>query len=157
MHIKLKLFMKKNNIINKKITDFFAEHHVLTLSTANDNKPYSCNCFYAYLLDENLFVCTSDEKTKHVQDIRKNNYVSGSVVLETKTIGKIQGVQFNGFMSEPDKELLKKSKKAYLKLFPYAVLMKTKLWVIELTFIKMTDNRLGFGKKLIWEEKAVGN
>ena len=146
--------MKNINIINKKITDFITEHHVLTLSISNENKPYSCNCFYAYLPDENMFVCTSDEKTKHVQDMRKNNYVSGSVVLETKIIGKIQGIQFNGFIYEPKEELFKKSKKKYLKLFPYAVLMKTKLWVIELTFIKMTDNRLGFGKKLIWEKKS---
>ena len=28
-----------------------------------------------------------------------------------------------------------------------------KLWIVDLTFIKMTDNRLGFGKKIIWEKK----
>jgi uncharacterized protein YhbP (UPF0306 family) len=28
--------------------------------------------------------------------------------------------------------------------------MNTHLWVVKLTMIKMTDNRLGFGKKLIW-------
>jgi uncharacterized protein YhbP (UPF0306 family) len=31
------------------------------------------------------------------------------------------------------------------------MLMDTHLWVVKLTYIKMTDNRLGFGKKLIWE------
>ena len=106
--------------MDKKIIDFINEHHVLTLSTSNNNKPYSCNCFYAYLPDENMFVCTSDEKTKHVQDIRKNNYVSGSVVLETKIVGKIQGIQFNGNIFEPKEDLLKKSKKKYLKRFPFA-------------------------------------
>ena len=39
-----------------------------------------------------------------------------------------------------------------LKKFPYAVLMKTTLWILEIEYIKMTDNRLGFGKKLIWEK-----
>jgi uncharacterized protein len=34
--------------------------------------------------------------------------------------------------------------------FPVAALMDTRLWIVRLTFIKMTDNRLGFGKKLIW-------
>ena len=30
------------------------------------------------------------------------------------------------------------------------MLMKTTLWVVDLSFLKFTDNRLGFGKKLIW-------
>jgi uncharacterized protein YhbP (UPF0306 family) len=30
--------------------------------------------------------------------------------------------------------------------------MKTHLWEMKLTFIKMTHNKLGFGKKLIWEK-----
>ncbi len=30
------------------------------------------------------------------------------------------------------------------------MLMDTHLWVVSLTQIKMTDNRLGFGKKLLW-------
>ena len=32
-----------------------------------------------------------------------------------------------------------------------ARLMETHLWEMKLTFAKMTHNRLGFGKKLIWE------
>ncbi len=32
------------------------------------------------------------------------------------------------------------------------MLMETNLWIVELTYIKMTDNRLGFGKKLIWKK-----
>ena len=30
------------------------------------------------------------------------------------------------------------------------MLMETRLWIVRLTYIKMTDNRLGFGRKLIW-------
>ena len=48
-------------------------------------------------------------------------------------------------------DLLKKVKKAYLKRFPVAMLMKTTLWVVEPTLMKYTDNRMGFGKKLIWK------
>lgn len=136
----------------KRIVEFIKEHHVMTLATSKENKPYCANCFYAYLKDENAFVFTSDEDTKHIQDSLEQNYVAGSVVLETKTVGKIQGIQFNGVLLKLENELHKKAKKLYLKRFPYAVLMKTTLWVLELSFIKMTDNRLGFGKKLIWEK-----
>ncbi len=138
--------------MNEKIINFIDQHHVLTLSTAVDNKPYSANCFYIYLPEENMLVCTSDKTTKHIQDIEINNYVSGSIVLETKIVGKIQGLQFNGIMLEAKDNLLKKCKKQYLIKYPYAILKLTTMWTIKLTFAKLTDNRLGFGKKIIWEK-----
>jgi hypothetical protein len=138
------------NIPEKRIVDFIEEHHVLTLATTVDNFPWCANCFYTYLPDENCFVFTSDDNTKHVRLAVQNKNVAGSVVLETNVVGKIQGIQFTGVMEKPNEELLKKAKKAYLKKFPFAVLMKTSLWVLHPNLVKMTDNRLGFGKKLIW-------
>ncbi len=136
----------------KRIVDFINEHHVLTLATSVENSPWCANCFYTYLEDENCFVFTSDEETKHVQDVLANSNVAGSVVLETNTVGKIQGIQFAGTMQKPTKSLATIAKKAYLKKFPFAVLMKTSLWILNPEIIKMTDNRLGFGKKLVWRK-----
>ena len=138
-------------IIDKRIIDFIKEHHVLTIATCDKGEPYCANCFYVYLEKKNRFVFNSDIETKHSQDFMKNKNVAGSVVLETKTVGKIQGIQFNGEIKRLDKEELKNAKKQYLKSFPYAVLMKTTLWGVDLNFIKMTHNTLGFGKKLIWK------
>ncbi len=136
--------------IDEKIISFIKEHHVLTLSTAIDNKPYSCNCFYAFDADDNVFICTSDTTTKHIKDVLQNNFVSGSIVLETSVVGKIRGLQFNGYMHKAEQNLLHKYKKKYLKRFPFAILKNTTLWYIHPTFLKYTDNRLGFGKKIIW-------
>lgn len=137
---------------DKKIIGFIKEHHVLTLATSVNNIPYCANCFYSYAEEDNLLIFTSDNETKHIQDVKQNEYVGGSIVLETKIVGKIQGIQFNGKMFEPEGELKKKVSKKYMKKYPFAKLMKTQLWVIDIDFIKMTDNRLGFGKKLIWEK-----
>ncbi|NOR74879.1 MAG: hypothetical protein GQ525_06950 [Draconibacterium sp.] len=137
----------------KRVVDFIHDHHVLTLATSIENIPWCANCFYIYLEEENCFVFTSDDKTKHVQNVLTNANVAGSVVLETNTVGKIQGIQFNGIMEKPKKELASIAKKTYLKRFPYALLMKTSLWIVKPSYIKMTDNRLGFGKKLIWEKE----
>ena len=142
-----------SNDIDKRIIKFIHKHHVLTLATSNENEPYCANCFYVYLEDENCLVFTSDKSTKHINDIKNQKLVAGSIVLETIIIGKIQGIQFQGIINEPKGELKKKVKKAYLKRFPIAMLMKTTLWIVELTFIKYTDNKLGFGKNLIWEKK----
>jgi uncharacterized protein len=137
-------------MIDSKIIRFFRKHHVLTIATTAGNEPWCANCFYVYLEEENALVFTTDSDTRHGKEFIKNPMVAGSVVLETIVIGKIRGIQFQGIVSEPEGELLSKARWAYLKRFPPAALMDTRLWIVKLTFIKMTDNRLGFGKKLIW-------
>ncbi|MFO8067963.1 MAG: hypothetical protein R6U11_10315 [Bacteroidales bacterium] len=128
----------------------FRKHHLLSLATYDGNSPWCCSCFYAYLQSENFFVVTSDINTKHIQNLNHSINVAGTIALETKIIGKIRGVQFTGIMKKLDGEELKTAKKAYLKRFPIASLMKTTLWAIYPDMLKLTDNRLGFGKKIIW-------
>jgi uncharacterized protein YhbP (UPF0306 family) len=140
-------------MVDEKIIRFFRKHHVLTIATSVHNEPWCASCFYVYLEDENALVFTTDPETRHGMEFLKNKIVAGSVVLETPVIGKIRGIQFQGIVSEPEDELSEKARKAYLKRFPVAMLMETHLWVVELTLIKMTDNRLGFGKKIIWTKK----
>lgn len=135
---------------DERITGFIRKHHVMTLATVSENGPWCSNCFYAYSETENFFVFTSDEETRHVQEFNINKQVAASVVLETKVIGKIQGIQLTGTIEKPEGDLLERCRKRYLKRFPYAVLMQTTLWILRPEHIKMTDNRLGFGKKLKW-------
>lgn len=135
---------------DRRIVKFLKKHHVFTIATTVDNKPWCANCFYVYIEEENVLVFTTDKTTRHGQEFVKNPHVAGSVVLETMIIGKIRGIQFQGNVSEPEGGLSSKAKKAYLLRFPPAALMDTHLWVVSLTYIKYTDNRLGFGKKLIW-------
>lgn len=138
---------------DKRIIKFFRKHHVLTIATCNGNEPWCANCFYVFLPEENILVFTTDHETRHGREFLINSLVAGSVVLETPVIGKIRGIQFQGLVYEPDEGLYEKVRSAYLKKFPVAMLMETHLWVVELNYIKMTDNRLGFGKKLIWKKE----
>ena len=142
-------------MIDRRITEFFRKHHVLTVATTVNNEPWCAHCFYVYMEEENALVFTTDHATRHGKEFVVNPLVAGSVVLETMIIGKIRGIQFQGLVSEPGEELLSKARTAYLKRFPPAVLMDTHLWIVRLTHIKMTDNRLGFGKKLIWKADNV--
>lgn len=137
--------------VDGRIVEFIEEHHVFTLATSTENNPWCANMFYAYMPTENLFVFTSDGKTKHADDATINSKVAGSVVLETTMVGKLQGLQFRGIM-RPVNKGDGGAKMAYLKKFPFAVAAKLNLWVIEPTLFKFTDNRLGFGKKLYWGE-----
>lgn len=142
-------------MVDKSIVRFFRKHHVLTIATCVENEPWCANCFYVYLEEENALVFTTDAATRHGREFLLNSLVAGSVVLETMVVGRIRGIQFQGLVSEPAGALLSLAENAYLKRFPVAALMETKLWVVRLTLIKMTDNRLGFGKKLLWEEEEA--
>ena len=139
-------------VSNRRIVKFLNRHHVLTLATCHDNRPWCCQCFYVYMDSLCGFVFTSDATTRHINEALQQPYIAGSIVLETSVVGKIQGIQFEGKLVDADGELLREIKIAYLKRFPFALLMNTKLWFLELHTMKMTDNRLGFGKKLYWNK-----
>ena len=137
---------------DKRIIEFIKNHHLLTLATSKENIPYCCNVFYVYNEKNNSLIFSSETKTKHAIDFIDNPNVAASISLETKDIEKIQGVQLLGRITEPKGEEIDNATKLYLKEFPYAEKMKLYLWEIKITFIKMTHNKLGFGKKLIWEK-----
>ncbi len=129
----------------EKIEAFLGKHHTLSLATCKDNRCTSCTLFYAYDREEQSFIVASENKTEHIGNVLQNIFVSGTVHLETQSVGKIQGVQFRGKML-PSKD----EKRVYLKRFPYALAMNPTLWKIEIDFFKFTDNTFGFGKKFIW-------
>src|SRR5665647_2499742 len=132
-----------------KITTFLKKHHVLTLATVSDDQPWVANCFYAFVEEQMAFVFTSGYETRHIQEVTQNNKVAGNIVLETSIIGKIQGIQFSGTLTKAEGEALDKASSTYLKRFPFAALMDTTLWILAIDYLKMTDNRLGFGLSLI--------
>lgn len=100
---------------------------------------------------------TSEDQTRHVREVIANPVVAGGIVLETSVVNKVQGVQFTGMMRRPAEEEKGKVTRAYLARFPFAVLMNAHLWIVDLETIKMTDNRLGFGKKMNWEKQGSRN
>ena len=139
--------------MGKKITSFISEEKNLTLCTSNDNIPYCASCFYAYVPEENLLVFKSDKNSKHITDALLNDAVAGTIIPDLSKIGIIKGIQYTGKLLMPGGDLLEKIKKAYYGRFPFSVAMAGDLWAIELISIKMTDNKLGFGKKIIWEKQ----
>jgi len=128
-----------------KIDNFLQKHHILSLATTAEDELSVCSVFYGFSKKYNSFVIASSEDTLHIKHILKNENVAGTVALETKIVGKIQGVQFKATCKKLKNEELKK---LYFKLFPQALLMLPTLWEIKVKSFKMTDNKLGFGKKI---------
>lgn len=132
----------------EKIESFIRRHHLLSLATMGE-RLWCCSMFYAYDPQSRSFVVASDETTEHMGNVAQNPKVAGTIALETKIVGKIQGIQFIAEMEicpDPLKGL-------YFEAFPYARVMNPTLWMIRLGEVKMTDNTLGFGKKIIWKRE----
>ena len=139
-------------MVDQQIIDFINGHHLLTLATSKENRPYCSNVFYIYDEKNNSIIFSSDIKTRHAQEFSENLNVAGAIALETKDVKKIQGVQLFGEIKELKGARLEKASKQYLKTYPYARMMNPHLWKMKLTFVKMTHNQLGFGKKLVWKK-----
>ncbi len=134
--------------MDERFIKFIKKHHVLTLATVNsEGMPYVANCFYAFDTKRNLFVFTSDLATRHGAEMAANSSVALSIVLETRIVGRVQGLQVTGRALRGDDE----ARKCYIKRFPYAAAADLELWMVEPTMMKLTDNTLGFGKKLVWQ------
>lgn len=134
--------------IDKRITAFLKKKHVLHLATSVNDMPYAASLFYIYIEDDNMLVFASDSKTIHITQAMQNANVAGTIADQTFITGRIRGIQFNGVLSELNNEILRKT---YISRFPVALFMPLTLWGIRLNYLKMTDNRLGFGKKIIWK------
>ena len=138
--------------LHKRIKSLFRRHHLLSIATVSENGPWCASCFYAWDEENNTLVITTDPVTRHGTEFRTNPQVAGTIALETKRIGRIRGAQFTGIISEPAGNELSRARAVYLKRFPFAALTEIHLWIINLDHIKLTDNRLGVGKKIIWSE-----
>ena len=137
-------------MIDERIIKFIKRHHVLNLATVSEGGlPYCAACFYAYDAERNRLIFTSNEDTRHTQEMAQNPNVACAITLETRIVGKVQGAQICGRAERGDEE----DKRQYIKRFPYAAVAPLTIWAIEPSFIKLTDNTLGFGKKLIWNSQ----
>lgn len=140
----------KSTVVDERIVKFIKKHHVLTLATSNSlGEPYTANCFYAYDSKRNILIFTTDDDTRHGREMIERSTVAVNIVLETRIVGRVQGLQICGRALRGDDE----AKKSYIKRFPYAMAMPLNLWMVEPSMMKLTDNTLGFGKKLIWQRE----
>lgn len=135
----------------ERIIRFLKQQQVLTLATSSHNEPHCCNCFYVFLEKHNLLVFKSEEKTIHTQQALTNKKVAGTIYLAGDGISKVKGVQFTGIFSQIENELLSEAKKTFYKRFPFGGIKTSPFWGIKIHYVKMTDNTLGFGKKLEWQ------
>lgn len=136
-------------MIDKRISSFISRHHVLTLATVRDGQPWCANMFYAFDSQRVELIFSSADSSRHIVEAGIEPRVACSIVVESRVIGRLQGVQVEGRLVEA---VGGDYRERYLRRFPYAALHLDRLWVVEVDSVKFTDNTLGFGKKLFYQK-----
>lgn len=133
--------------MHERITAFIAKHHILTLATCNDTAPQCATLFYVFDPKRALFVVASDPNSEHMRNAQSNPQVAGAIALETRMVGKIEGLQFKGVLERSEDEA---DAALYFAAFGYARVMRPTFWRLHVSSMKLTDNTLGFGTKITW-------
>ena len=135
--------------MDERIVEFLKKMHLTSVCVVDDEgQPYAFSAFYAFDEVNFSFLLASSHESSHVKFLKNSKLVAGTVALDTKIVGKIEGVQFQGVMGEASAS----EREIYFKRFFYAKAMDPKIWCVSLEKLKFTSNILGFGKKIKWEK-----
>ena len=140
--------------MEKRISRFIKSQKVATICCVDaDNKPYCFSCFYAFDENKMQLYFKSSVGTHHMQLLKEKPFISGTILPDKLNPAALQGIQFSGSLI--DRIECASAKSAYHLRYPFALAMSGTVYTIELQWIKMTDNTLSFGTKLIWEKPVV--
>jgi uncharacterized protein YhbP (UPF0306 family) len=150
--------------MRERLLKFLREHQVLTLAVMEaDGSPYAAALFYA--VDEELrFHVVTDPATRHGKAMLANPSVAGTIQLDRQQWHEIRGVQFRGLCRQLGSEERVRAWEVYRTRFVFLQqpdttltreLANTALWRIDPTWIRLIDNRLGFGHKEEWTPPAA--
>jgi hypothetical protein len=150
--------------LRERLLEFLREHQVLTLAvTEADGSPCAAALFYA-VDDEVRFYVLTDPATRHGNAMLANPSVAGTIQLDRQQWHEIRGVQFRGVCRQLGSAERVRAWEIYSARFPFlqqpnAVLTRelatTAMWRIEPTWIRLIDNRIGFGHKEEWTPPAA--
>ncbi len=138
----------------KHILKFLNKQHVLALCAVADGEMWSANCFYVTDAESMTLYFMTEMKTLHGALMAKSPHIVGTIAPHRKTIALIKGIQYRGEATVLSGEEEAHARHLYCRHFPVAIAMKAPVWGLKLSHIKMTDNALGFGKKLLWDREV---
>ena len=135
--------------MDERIVKFLKKMHLASVCVIDDEgQPYAFSAFYAFDEVNFSFLLASSGDSSHIKFLKNSKLVAGTVALDTKIVGKIEGIQFQGVMREAKENEVE----IYFERFFYAKAMDPKILSISLEKLKFTSNVLGFGKKIKWEK-----
>jgi uncharacterized protein YhbP (UPF0306 family) len=147
--------------IHERLVVYLREHRVATLAVEATGQPHAAAVFYA--ADDDLgLVFVSDPLSRHGQALLALGTVAGTVQSDRQEWHEITGVQFHGNVRQLAGAERGRGWELYTARFPFLLtdnvvltgaLAKSALWKIEPDWMRLIDNRLGFGHKEDWHRR----
>mgnify|MGYP003444156386 CR=1 FL=1 len=147
--------MNNQNSPDREIIKFMQSNSQFTIATCEDQQPYCAICYYAYSENLNAIIFKSNSGSRHINEAQGNPRVAAAIASNKNKLTDSKGVQLEGDFVEPNAEQVLEAKRCYYSKFPFALAIPGNIWLIKLTKIKYTDNRLGSLNKINWELKAI--
>lgn len=137
------------------ISSFLKQEKLFTLSTSCNNISHSAICYYAYDEARTSLVFCSEARTKHIQFALCNPSVSGTILSHGN--GFTKGLQFSGSLFSANEGQHPEAASLYYRKYPVALTMRGTIWIISISEMKMTDNKIAFRKKIEWLANTVND
>ena len=142
--------------MNNSIIEFIEKQKSCTLCCVDESgKPYCFSCLYVFNAEHGLLYFKSSSKSKHCQILPKNPSVAGTILPDKLNVLMIKGIQFEGMVLPVNHFLGDRAAAFYYKKNPAAVTVGGDIWIVKIDTIKMTDSKLGFGKKITWSRNEI--
>lgn len=154
-------FIGKENVpsqllMDKAIIEFIKKQTCANVCLNDENgNPYCFTCYYSFDENEKLLYFKTSDDSNHSHFMKKNRIVAGTILPDKSKTGEVRGLQFRGEILELNHNFSKGASAHYHLRFPFALAMKGDVFTIRLSDAKLTDSRLGFGKKVIWERGTI--
>ncbi|MGB4844427.1 MAG: pyridoxamine 5'-phosphate oxidase family protein [Ferruginibacter sp.] len=142
--------------MDKTIIEFLQNQNCATVCCTDETrKPYCFSCFYAFDSCNGVLYFKSSANSQHAFIMKKNPLIAGTVLPDRLNKLSVRGIQFEAEVLDNTAAEIQDGMKDYFKKHPVALLMPGEIWALQVNQIKMTDNTLGFGKKIIWNRPEI--
>lgn len=141
-----------------EMLDYLEQQHVLSLAVCVNQQVWAASVFYALDRREGLLIFLTDPDTRHGMGAALQPLVAGTVSDQSLDIASLQGLQLTGIATAvEDADTCRKLRTIYDLRFPFAEGRTSTLWRLRPDYLKLTDNRRGFGHKIDWSRRPAGN
>ena len=140
------------NTINDSIIYFLERQTSATICCTDETgNPYCFSCYYVFNQENALLYFKSSAHAHHVGLLADNRVIAGTILPDKLNKLITKGIQLLGVVVPPFHHLSNESFLIYHKKHPMALVIAGEVFTIRLDCVKMTDSKLGFGKKICWK------
>jgi len=142
------------NAINNNIIHFLERQTCATICCTDQNgNPHCFSCYYVFSKENCVLYFKSSVEAYHSVLLIKNPVVAGTIMPDKVNRLITRGAQLQGEMLPDTHPLAQDAYQQYHKKYPMALAIKGEVFTVLLSDIKMTDSKLGFGKKVYWKRQ----